>query len=61
MSDTTYTLWCFAEGTKHPFSITPSSTIFIDELKKLIKEEELPNFLQGIDASSLTLWKVRHF
>jgi hypothetical protein len=61
MSDTTtYTLWCIADGDNTVFSVTVLSSISIDELKNKIKEAK-SNFLQRVDASDLTLSKVRYF
>ncbi len=60
MSDDTYTLFCFVQGDNNAFPVTVPLKTFIGELKKEIKEEK-SNFLGGVDASSLTLWKVRYF
>jgi hypothetical protein len=60
MSDTSYRLWCFVEGDNTVFPVIASSTLFIGELKDKIKENK-SNLLQRVDASSLTLWKVRYF
>jgi hypothetical protein len=59
MSDTPYTLWCYVEGDKNLFGVIISSTTTIDILKISIKESK-SNFLQGVDASNLTLTKVRY-
>ncbi len=59
MSDTPYTLWCYVEGDKTLFRVIISSTKITDDLKKSIKEEK-SNLLQGVDASSLILTKVRY-
>jgi Crinkler effector protein N-terminal domain len=56
-------LWCIhciAEGDGTSFSVTVPSSKYIDNLKGSIKGEKR-NLLQGVDASSLTLWKVRYF
>jgi hypothetical protein len=60
MSNTIQKLWCFSEGGNRPFSVTPSLTTSVHDLKRMIKEEK-SNALQGIDAVDLTLWKVRYF
>jgi crinkler effector protein len=58
MSDTNYNIWCFIEGDNFPFPVIASSTTFIASLKCRIKEKRsIP--LQGFDAGSLILWKVR--
>jgi len=57
MAETNYTLWCYVEGDKTLFSVIPPSTTSIDMLKKLIKKER-SNFLRGVDAADLTLFKV---
>jgi flagellar biosynthesis component FlhA len=57
MSTTTYTLRCFVEGDNTAFDVIASSTVFIAELKEMIKEEK-SDLLQRVDASSLILWKV---
>ena len=54
-----YKIWCLVEGDKNPFSVTVSSTRFIGELQKIIKKERNNDF-QRVDASDLTLWKVRY-
>jgi hypothetical protein len=59
MSDTT-TILCLIEGDKSPFYMVAPSTIFIAELQKMIKKEK-SDLLQRVDASDLTLWKVRNF
>jgi hypothetical protein len=58
MSDTTYKLRCFVEGSKTPFSVIVPSTISIGELQKIIKIEKCYTF-ERTDASSIPLWKVR--
>jgi hypothetical protein len=54
-----YKIWCLVEGDKNPFSIIVPSTIFIGELQKAIKKER-SNVFQRVDASDVTLWKVRY-
>ena len=58
MSDT-YTLWCFMQGDNNIFPAVAPLTMTIGELKTMI-EKIKKNFLQGLDASSLALWKVRY-
>jgi hypothetical protein len=64
MSDTNYHLWCYVEGDETVFDLVfdviASSTISISKLRQTIKEKR-SNILQGIDAASLTLSKVRYF
>jgi hypothetical protein len=61
MSDaTTYQLWCIVEGNNNPFSIIASSTTYVDDLREKVKVEN-SNLLREVDASDLTLWKVRYF
>ena len=57
MAETNYTLWCYVEGDKTLFPVVSPSTTSMGILKKLIKEEN-SNFLQGVDAKDLTLFKV---
>ena len=52
-------LWCYIEGDNTCFLVIVSPTITIHALKEKIKEERT-NLLQGIDAASLTLTKVRY-
>jgi len=59
MSETPYTLWCYVEGDRALFRVVISSTKIIDDLKDSIKEKRR-NLLQGVDAPSLTLTKVRY-
>jgi hypothetical protein len=59
MSDTMYQLWCFIEKDNTYFCVVASSTISVNELKKLIKEERSDRI--RVDAASLTLSKVRYF
>jgi hypothetical protein len=58
MANTPYALWCYVEGDNTIFCVTASSTTPIGRLKYLIKEKS--NFLQGVDASNLSLMKVRY-
>jgi hypothetical protein len=60
MSNTTYTLLCVVEGEKYAFEVVASPGDNILDLKVKIKEQ-ISNFLQGIDAARLILWKVRCF
>jgi hypothetical protein len=53
-------LWVLVEGGTRPFSITPSLTTSISDLKGVIKEMN-SNGLQGVEALALVLWKVRYF
>ena len=57
MSD--YHLWCYVVGDNVPFLVTASSSTFIGQLKKLIREERKNSVLSSVDAKDLTLWKVR--
>ncbi len=59
MSDTPFMLWCYVQGDKAYFPVIASSAIPIGVLQEKIKEEK-SNLLQGVDASSLTLRKVRY-
>ena len=59
MSDKPYTLWCHIEGDNADFYVTVSSTISVGTLRRMIKEERR-ELLQGFDAASLTLIKVRY-
>ena len=58
--DPNFRLWCLIDGEDTPFPITASPTLLIDDVKVIIKEEKT-NFLRMVDASRLTLWKVRYF
>jgi len=61
MSDT-YRIWCFVKGDNNAFFIAPSSTILMAELKLMIKgQKSESHLLQGVDATTLILWKVRYF
>ncbi|KAF8494444.1 hypothetical protein F5888DRAFT_1636149 [Russula emetica] len=42
MSDANYRLWCFVKGDNTVFSVTPSSSTIIDDLRENIKEKSLP-------------------
>jgi hypothetical protein len=59
MSNTKYSLWCNVEGDNAHFCVTAQSTETIDDLRESIKKKK-SNLLQGVDASGLTLTKVRH-
>ena len=52
-----YELWCYVQGDNTTFPVEASSNVSIGKLKVIIKGER-SNFLQGFDASSLTLIKV---
>jgi hypothetical protein len=58
MSNNTYTLFCFVQGHNKPIPVTVPLKTSIGEFQKEIKKN-IPNFLERIDAWSLTLWKVR--
>jgi hypothetical protein len=48
MSDTTYKLWCIAEGDNTPFRVIVASlTIYIDHLKKKDQRREEQSSLTG--------------
>jgi len=51
-------LWCLVEGGNIPFSINPSSTICIAELKIMIVTDRIQT---NLAAPELILWKVRYF
>jgi hypothetical protein len=59
MSDTTYNFLCLLEGYKNRFYVVASSTIFICQLKQVIKKKG--NRLLRVDTSDFTLCKVRLF
>ena len=61
MANMSVQLWCFIEGATTSFSIIASSTMFISMLRDVIKEKHKHGVLSGVDASELTLWKVRYF
>ena len=56
MSD--YIFWCFVQGDNTLFPVETSLDISIGEMKALIMKKK-ENFLQGFDALSLNLSKVR--
>ncbi|KAF8501599.1 hypothetical protein F5888DRAFT_1248949 [Russula emetica] len=58
MSDTIYCLWCHVEGDSTAFPLSASSSLYIGQLKDVVKEKR-SDVLQRVDASSLTLWKVQ--
>jgi hypothetical protein len=58
MSDTTI-FWCLVEGDNTVFPVTAPLTTPIYVLKDKIKEECKNGVLSRVDASDLTLWKVR--
>jgi hypothetical protein len=58
MSDTTI-FWCLVEGENTVFPVTAPLTTPIYVLKDKIKEERKNGMLSRVDASDLTLWKVR--
>jgi hypothetical protein len=49
------------EGEPSPFDITAPAGATIQDLKKLIKAEVGNDILNGINISSLRLWKVSGF
>jgi hypothetical protein len=57
-NDASHALLCLIEGESAVFRVEPAGNKNIVVLKDLIKEKN-SNLLQGVDASSLTLWKVR--
>ena len=60
---TPITLWCFVWGEgagchdSFPITITEPSKVLVGQLKALVLEQKA-NTLTGLDADSLTLWKV---
>ena len=50
---------CLIEGDSSPFKVKPTGSNDIIDLKKLIWEECKNGVLSSVDASDLTLWKVR--
>ena len=56
-----YKLWCVVQRDNQPFPVIINAplTTSIAELKEEIKKKK-SNLLQGIDPSSLNLWKVRY-
>ncbi|KAG0047173.1 hypothetical protein BGZ89_005029, partial [Linnemannia elongata] len=61
MTDNLLTLFCLLDGetTSNAFSVKIPSSDTIDDLKKLIKVEQSPDF-DDIAANNLTLWHVAH-
>ena len=59
MAPKTASLWCNVEGDNTYFCVTVQSTETIDDLRESIKKKK-SNLLQGVDASGLTLTKVRY-
>jgi hypothetical protein len=60
MSNTvTFNLCCNVQGDDSLFPVMVDETMTIADLKNNIKSEK-PYLLKEIDASSLTLWKVRY-
>ena len=57
---TTLTFWCLVESDDNPFPVHISPTLFIGDLKSLIKQAK-GNGLKTVDASNLGLWKVCYF
>jgi hypothetical protein len=57
-----YKFWCFVQGDESQtlFPVITSSGVSINQLKVLIMQKK-KNILQGLDAASLTLWKVGYF
>jgi hypothetical protein len=58
MANDSYRIWCLVEGDTTIFPVTASRTLFIGELKDLIKVKN-NRALNGVDADELKLWKVR--
>jgi Crinkler effector protein N-terminal domain len=52
-------LQCLIEGDSSLFKVKPTGSVDIMDLKDLIKEKCKNGVLSGVDASDLTLWKVR--
>jgi hypothetical protein len=52
-------LHCLIEGDSSLFRVRPTGSVDIMDLKDLIKEKRKNGVLSGVDASDLTLWKVR--
>ena len=52
-------LWCLVEGDSTPFPVAGASDTYIGELKDKIQEKRKNSVLSSVDASLLTLWKVR--
>jgi hypothetical protein len=59
MSDETYLIWCLVEGDGTLFPVVDSLRKTVIELKELIKEKCKNGVLKNVDATDLTLWKVR--
>jgi hypothetical protein len=59
MSENTYHLWCLVEEDNTLFPIIASPALSVGQLKDLIKEKRKHGALSNIDATDLTLWKVR--
>jgi hypothetical protein len=53
-----YRLWCIVEDDAAPFLVTVPTNAYINDLKKLIKEERKNGILKDVDATDLVLWKV---
>jgi hypothetical protein len=59
MSENTYHIYCLVEGNSAIFPVIASPTTSISMLKYLIKEKRKHGVLSNIDATDLTLWRVR--
>ena len=56
--DAPRTLICLIQGTSQLFKLKSNGSSDIMDLREMIKKEN-GNYLQSVDASALTLWKVR--
>jgi hypothetical protein len=52
-------LLCLVQGESVLFRVEPNGSVDIIELKKLIKEKGKNSVFKNVDATNLTLWKVR--
>ena len=52
------TLICLIQGTSQLFKLKPNGSSDIMDLQEMIKNKN-SNYLQSLDTSALTLWKVR--
>ena len=53
------TLTCLIEGDSSPFIVEPKEDISIMKMKDLIHEKRKNGVLKSVDATDLTLWRVR--
>ena len=56
--DAPRTLICLIQGTSTLFKSKPNGSSDIMDLQEMIKKNN-SNYLQSVDAGTLTLWKVR--